>query len=332
MSTENNTPVEQTETNLDDFATEFFGQKEVAADPAKSDVEEKAESDAPIIEDTHTEAPEDADVDNEDNTEDVPGGADKPKKNRFQERIDELTADKMAEKRRADELAQRIADLEAKQAAPKSTPEPVAKSTDGPSPTDLNEDGTDKYPLGEFDPAYLRDFVTHLHEAKEQESKARAEEAAKQAKVEAEQAELRDNWNAKLTPAQERYPDFMDKGQRLVDSFSDLEPSYAEYLTASLMSMDNGPDVLYHLASNPEEARAIVNSGPIKAVIAMGGLNARFAISSEEVEEKKLSRPKVSQAPTPPARLNKGSSAAVETPDDTDDLDAFSAKLFRQKG
>jgi hypothetical protein len=91
------------------------------------------------------------------------------------------------------------------------------------------------------------------------------------------------------------------------------------------MSMDYGPDVLYHLSTNLEEAKQIVNSGPARATIALGRLEARYALQEDEKKQQKL---KVSKAPTPPDRLNKGSMVSKEIPDDTDDLDAFAAKLF----
>ena len=92
--------------------------------------------------------------------------------------------------------------------------------------------------------------------------------------------------------------------------------------------MDHGPDVLYYLSNNVDEARKIVESGPQKATLSLGYLNGKFA----DVEsEKRKARPKASNAPPPPPK-NKGSSRAfAEVPDDTDDLDAFSKKLFSKK-
>lgn len=337
MSTEN-TPVEQVDTSLDDFSAEFFGQNNAEADTAKSEqVEaEVPESDAPTIEDTHEESTEDgtSEVEDDDaNDETTDTEAEKPKKSRFQERIDELTAKAREAERRAEEAFKRLEELEkSKQEAPKNDEPTQTDKPVGPQPTDLNDDGTEKYPLGEFDPAYLRDHVDFLMDQREAERTARQAKEAEQAKLDAEAAALKENWNSKLAPAQERYPDFLDKGQAFVDSFQDLDSGYGEYLTSALMAMDHGPDVLYYLASNPDEARAIVNSGPVKATIALGGINARFAVSAEEVQDKQNSRPKVSKAPTPPSRINKGSSAAMpEVPGDTDDLDAFERELFKPR-
>ena len=95
--------------------------------------------------------------------------------------------------------------------------------------------------------------------------------------------------------------------------------------------MDKGPDVLYYLASNPEEARQIVNSGAQKATLALGRIEAKFL----EVESKKSSaKPKVSKAPTPPppnARARGANGAFISVQPDTDDLDAFEAAFFDKK-
>ena len=337
MSTEQ-TIVEQTDTDLDSFSAEFFGQNKAETGTAKPDPEvkeETAESDAPTIEDTHDETDDEGEASKSETEDDLDEAdepkVEKPKKNRFQERIDELTAKGREAERKAQELERKLQELEQKAV---KTPEPEVQKTNtaGPSPEDLNEDGTDKYPLGEFDPNYLKDFVAFQFEQREKQSQEKQRAEAERKAVEAEQNALREGWNSKLEPAQERYPDFMEKGQQLVESLNDLPPAYSEFLSATIMSLDNGPDVLYHLASNPSEAQKIVKAGNLKAALMLGALDARFEISKEETQTKTTSRPKITNAPAPPTRLNKGSSTALpEVPDDTDDLDAFSAKLFKKR-
>lgn len=314
-----------TEADLDQFSADFFGQKEAEPDTAKSDDKTPVEDALP--EDTHNDAdPVEGEAEvGETDPEETPE-ADKPKKNRFQERIDELTAKAKEAERRAEEAERKVAEAAAK-ATPKETPAPATQDTTGPSPDALNEDGTEKYPLGEFDPAYLRDFVKHLHEVEKQEDVKRTEQQARQAAEDAQLAELRDNWNSKLAPAQERYPDFMEKGQELVETFSGLEASYGEFLTASLMSMDNGPDVLYYLSNNKDEAKKIVDGGPVKAAVAFGSISERL---KDKTVESTTNRPiRESKAPPPPPS-NKGIKASVPFSSDTDDLDAFASVLFKK--
>jgi hypothetical protein len=335
MSTEN-TPVDTTDVNLDDFAADFYGQKAVAPEPASPEVEEEeaeVEVDA-NEEDIEDDTLADEDEDTEDGVEEADGLDPKPepKKNRFQERIDELVAKEKAAERKAQELEDKLNRLldEKQNDEPKPVPKQVVSDTDEPQPDALNEDGTEKYPLGEFDPRYIKDLTKHALSSEREALKVQEQQEQMQKEDDRQKAELDTKWQEKLAPAQERYPDFQEKGQQLVDTFSGINAAYGEYLSATLKNMEYGPDVLYYLANNPDEATKIVNSGPNMATVALGRLEGKFADADGE---KQKARPKVSKAPTPPSRVNKGSSVSKSTvSDDTDDLDAFSAKLFKSRG
>ncbi len=326
---ENQTPVDDGDVDLDTFASELFGQSKPADEPASSEgeeVDETVEVDATET-DTHDEddalAPEDEDED-ETPVEEV-----KPKKNRLQERIDGLIKDREDEKRLRVALEARLAALEKPEATPEPKPAPTQATNTGPNPDDTNEDGSEKYPLGEFDPNYIRDLTKHALKEEREAEKARDAERVEQEEMDAQRAELQRDWQTKLTPAKERYPDFTEKGEQLFESFSTIEPAYGEYLVATIMGMDNGPDVLYYLANNVDEAEAIIAKGPTKATIALGRIETKFA---ELAEDKQPVRSKVTKAPPPPAHLNKGSAiASSSVSDDTDDLDAFAAKLFKKR-
>lgn len=337
MST-NEITVDTVTDDLDVFSSQLFGQTKGLQEPASSETDDTdvGDGDAPE-EDTHstpikgseedTLANEDDDSDDEgDDTpeEDAP----KPKKSRAQERIEELNAKYREEQRKRELLEERLAKLE--QNGKTDTPAPKAEVVDtGPAPDDKNEDGTDKYPLGEFDPGYIRDLTKHTLQEEQKAFAARLEQEKAELARDAERAALQSAWQEKLVPAQERYPDFHEKGEQLLDTFSEIDAAYGEYLSSTIMSMDYGPDVLYYLASHPDEAQTIVKAGPALATIALGRLEAKFAFAEEE---KQKARPKVSKAPVPPVHTNKGSAVAhIETPDDTDDLDAFAEKLFKKR-
>jgi hypothetical protein len=332
MST-NQTPVETTEDDLDTFSAEFFGQKQAPKEQASSeDTEDEiddnevdaqtdtqdGEDDTPAAEADDTDEAEDEDEDDESDPEPEP----KPKRNRAQERIEELNAKFRETERRLNEA---LAKLEQK-AEPAPVVTKKVETNTGPTPEDTNEDGSEKYPLGEFDPMYIRDLTRHTIQTERDAMKVQEQVDEQRVQMERQRAELQADWNTKLVPAQERYPDFLEKGETLISQFDGLDPSYGEYLTTTLMSMEYGPDVLYYLSNNQDEAKQIVASGAAKATIALGRLEAKFAFANEE---KQRARPKVSKAPTPPAHVNKGSSAAKpDVPDDTDDLDDFADKFF----
>jgi len=239
-----------------------------------------------------------------------------------------LTAKAKEAERREQEVLKRFEALEAKLKPQNETTNPVTEDK-GPAPDDTNEDGTEKYPLGEFDPNYIRDLTKFTLLQEKEAMKAEEEKASKQKQYETERHALEESWSEKVGPAKERYPDFREKGEQLFDTFSEIDQAYGEYLTATLMSMDHGPDVLYYLANNLDEANKIVASGPTKATIALGRLEGKFA--DTEAEKQKV-RPKVSKAPAPPTAHVKGTTAVLpDIPDDTEDLDAFSKKLFKKK-
>lgn len=340
MSTNPETPAETEDTNLDDFAADFFGQKEAAPEPTNSEAEQDEDnsSDAQPTEDQDTQTDdeaEDGDVEETTENEDTEEEAQepKPKKNRFQERIDELTAKAREEERKAKDLADRLAELESKLAKPdeSTTPKPQApEAKDAPTPpkpTDLNEDGTEKFPLGEFDPA----FQDALIEFKLEQRLAAAEESriAREREQQIQQArvQVEEQWNGQLNDARQRYDDFDDKINVLTEMTVQVDQNYGEYLADTIMSMDRGADVLYYLSQNPDLVTEIVNSGARKATIALGRIEAQFADGSEKPNKSV----RASKAPPPPP-ANKGAAIARGTvAPDTDDLDAFSALLFSKK-
>ena len=315
------------DTDLDAFNTLFHGKGEAPKDdgPKEDDPAEDEDVDAPIEqEETQEDDEDDADLGEEEKDNDEEEEASKPK-TRAEKRIEQL----LEKARLAEERVRALeAEIKARKEpeAPKPTPKPVDDKI--PKPDDKNEDGTDKYPLGQFDEAFQEDRFNYLMEKSLAEQKAALEQQAREQEARQAQEALNNAWNEKLNPARERYPDFQEKGEELLETFSGLDQEYGEYLTATIMGMEYGPDVLYFLSNNLNEAQRIVKLGPQGATIALGRIEAQFALDQDE--EKPKPRPKVSKAPAPPPR-NKGSNAALpEVSDDTDDLEAFSKKLFKK--
>lgn len=334
---DSNTPVEAViDDDLDAFSADFFGQKEAVDSPASETEDKTPEAVDDALEPNDTPVEDDADGTEQDKSEEeeeVEQTPTEPKLTPTQKRINEVVGKQRAAERALEAetaarkaLEARIAELTSKDV--QATPAKVEVDSTRPDPLAKNEDGTDKYHLGDFDPEYIADLVKYNNAKDRAEYEAEQSQRREQAAREAEQEALRSSWVEKLGPAKERYPDFDEVGNQLVTNFEDLDQHYGEYLSATIMSMDHGPDVLYYLAQNPVEAKAIVNAGPTKATLALGRLEAQFAAKTPEKVEH---QPRVSQAPTPPPQ-NKGNLAAVtEVPDDTDDLEAFTAKLFKKR-
>lgn len=336
-----NTPAENAEPQeptLDEFENEFFG-KEPAA-PVEEDVDGTPPSDEDNPEDTTGEDGDEGASDdppaNDDNDDgekneepdEDDGEADPkpPKKNRAEDRIKELNAKYREEERQRIALEERLAKLEADRSDPNKEEgsEPEAKSEDAaPHWDDVDENGEKKYPLGQFDPQFNADLVRHTMQQERKAEQAKRAEREKQTEVERAEQELQANWEEKLEPARERYPDFQQKGEELVNQFTNLDAGYAKYLTQTIQSMDNGTDVFYHLASNPDLAQEIVRQGPAMASVALGRLSAEFDKGSESPA------PKVSSAPPPPPTTR--GSAPPRQKDILDNLDDFESAFFKNK-
>lgn len=322
-----------------DTQTDFFASFETLTPTVKvetSDVEDKVDSgtndDTPAPEDTADKTDEQAD-----NTESTPEDkpTEKPKKQTLQERIDEITAKRREAERERDALANKIRELEAKltptpekQPTTETKPEPATKLTP-PDPEAVDENGKEKYPLGEIDPDYIRDLTRYnfnvlVEEQKQEQARLEADKAKQKELTEKEQAQqaLVQDWNDRLEKAKaEKYADFEEKAATIQIEFADLEPSYGDYLASTIMSMENGTDILYYLASNIEEAKQIANSGPVAATLALGRLDARFSANSET--KPKTPAIKTTKAPEPPSQVNKGTSAVKGFRPDTDNFDEF---------
>lgn len=328
MNTEPNDPI-FVDPNTDDLDlfSDLIGGKAKPSEPKETENEDQPEeillekNDDTDEGDTKDESDDSVDEQNDEDKE----PKEKPKKvNRVQERINQLVTERENEKREKLELQRRLEALEnAKKDEITKAPAAVTVPDTGPDPDAKNEDGSDKYPLGEFDPAYIRDMARHTIDKewaarKEQEAKEQAERQTQEARD-----MLQNQWVEKLTPALEQYDDFMEKTVELESTFSGLDPNYSDYLAQTIKSLDHGPEVLYYFANNLEEARKFVNLGPLNATLALGEINAMFKGNSRK-------ETKVSKAPPPP-QANKGAKMRTTIEPDTDDLDSFEKLLFNKK-
>jgi len=314
------TQVDNTD-DLDAFTLDLFGQRKTESTEAKVEVEQE---DDPTDEEEVTEAQNTTDeLTDEDVKEEDEAPPPKPK-SKVQERIDELVRQREETKREAEALRKEFEEFKKAQ-----TTEKPAVKTNEPTPEDILESGEAKYPLGEFDPAYIRDLTRFTLAQERAQAKIRDEvERSERIQQEAQTA-LLGSWNEKVTAAKAQYPDLQEKAETLLRSFDGLETGYAGYLSTVLMSMDHGPDVLYYLSNNPEEATQIVNSGAQKATLALGRIEAKFY---EVDAQKQLAKPKVSKAPPPPTATARGTGGGAKTVEpDTDDLDAFTQEFFRKR-
>ena len=165
----------------------------------------------------------------------------------FQSRINKVTADKYAEKRRADELQKK---LDAFNSAPKE---------EAKKPTLESHDYDEE--------AYNSANVSY--QVKQELAKQREEQnsATRQAN---EQRELED-FNVRIAKLGKE--DFNDKANAI--------PNLPEGVANALMGSDNGAELIYHLGGHLDIADAISNMTPAAAMMELGRISATMSVKKE---------------------------------------------------
>ena len=239
------------------------------------------------------------------------GGDEEKKGKSAQERIDEVTATAREAERRAAELERTLNDpaelrkrLEAAEAGAKK-PEATADGLlEGqPDPKD--------YAFGEADPEFVKDAATFWSRVEFQK-----QERIKALNDEFEQIDK--SYNERAEKAVERYPDFEEK---VVAGATKGTWKASPVMALAMKTSDVGPDVAYHLATNPSESERIAKLSPLEQAREMGRLEGRF-----EHQEKQKAEPEpktISAAPPPPSSVTRGSGARAKVSEDTDDFAAF---------
>ncbi len=325
--------------NLDEFEALFSGkataktvEQETPTEEEVTPVEDTDETEQTETEaETEVEGDETPDGEDEAETEDEEEIVLKPKKKSAKDRIDELTAEKYAERRLREETERRLADLErqlreSNTKEPRQEPIPPRADNRGPHPDDVDANGQALYPLGEFD----RNYVAAVSRFESEQNVAALREElrieAEQARQAAEDRVRFESWNAKLDKTSEDLPDLRESIAGLEKNFLNLDPNYGTYLAQTIMSLDAGPQVLYYLANHPDEADRIVASGPTGATLALGRLEARI---QSALTKKATATPRVTTAQKPPM-ITRGTGSKTAIRADTENLDDFE-KLFYNK-
>lgn len=329
------------DTDLDAFEDEFFQREKPAEKEAVEEDEPEVDDlgdddDSPAPDEDEDEEPEDDEDEDSDEEEEEEPQPKAKKPNRVQERINELTAGRREAERELAAMRKEFAEFKASVekgnplAQEQEKPMRDRLPDEAPNPDALNDKGEPIYPLGEFDPTYIRDLTKFTIAEETKLAKEQAAREAEQAKVEQAKQELVSEWTEKVAAAEERIPDLRENMLVLESTFSDIEPNLGEYIASTIMMSDNGPDIMYYLSQNIGEARKIVASGPAAATLAIGRLDAKFTKSTEQEKPKSNVSAKVSNAPEPPEDRLRGRGGRFTVAPDTDDLDAFEREYFKK--
>lgn len=219
-----------------------------------------------------------------------------PKRQTAQERIDELTRDKHAERRRVEALEREIETLR---------PKPALAAAEQPK-ADARPDPAE-YQFGETDPEFIEALGAFA--ARQEFRRLRAEDETTTQVRTAQQADQ--DRRAEFAKA---HPDFHDK---LASNWT-CTPVMGDALTTS----EHGPAVAYHLANNPDEAARIAKLDPVAQIRAIGAIEGRLsaALPAAVVPATKTA----SDAPPVPPTI-RGAGGKFKAAADTDDFAAFDA-------
>lgn len=225
-----------------------------------------------------------------------------------QKRLDELTANWRAAERREEELRRVVAQLaqqQQPQVQPVAPPQPSVNAK--PTLEDFNS-------YEEFTEALTDWKATQAVQSALQQREA-AEAAAR---AQREQTERAQTWQQRASEASTKFADFHDVA---LNPSLPVSPAMAEVI----QSVDNGPDVLYHLGKNPAEAARIAALPPAQAAFALGSLAAALTAPPAKATPKPV--------PQPINPLAGGNAAPATDPDhmDPDQWLAWRREQLRRK-
>ena len=266
-----------TSSNAADFYAERLGLAEVQEEPVA------VEQTEPVAEEEQLSEP----IAEEEATE-----AEKPK-DKLEKRFSKVTKRAQEAEARAEELEARLREVEAK-----ANPQTIAQTAN------VN----DKPQAGQFDDAF--EYAEALAEWSAEKALRDRDIAEQQRRVEEDRNKVLKSWNDKVEKAKQEMPDFND-----IVSSSTVVVSDA--IRDSILESDDGPQILYHLASDDDYAESIAKMPAIKALKEIGRLEAKFEAELEAKPKKEAKTVSQSKAPAPISPLKGGKSAGADVLVDT---------------
>lgn len=213
-----------------------------------SEVEQSADSEGEVLPEETGDVVEEEESTT--STEETAAEPEKPKARGVQKRLDELTANWRGEQRRAQQLQDQNLELQRQL----TKPEPVA-----PQPTE----GEPKLENYESYEQYVDARADYRADQKIAEWQSQQEQRSQETQAEAQQRE------------------FMDRAETFRESHEDFDsvafnPSLhvTPDMVGLLNASEKGPELLYHLGQNPNDAQRIAQLPPGQAAMELGRIEA----------------------------------------------------------
>ena len=240
-----------------------------------------------VVDENPTEPTEEAEEQSGQESDEIKATEEKKSNPKLEKRFSELTKQREEARKEAQREREQRESLEnrLKELEERATPRPVEiQENVKPQPHQFN----DAFEYAEA----LAEWSTEqaLINRDKQEAERRAQE---------ERNKVLDGWNKRLNDAKADLPDFDD----MVAS-SDVVVN--DHIRDAILESDVGPQILYHLAENPELADKLNSGSPISALRQIGRLEAQFERKEAPVAESKPSVAR-SKAPAPINPIKTGS-------------------------
>lgn len=202
---------------------------------------------------------------------------------KIERRFSEITKQREAARQEAERERQARVELEAKLRELEARVNPPAAKAE---PTEIDP----KPRPDQFTDAF--EYAEALAEwsADKRVKEERAKEA--QARAEQERAKVMESWSSRVNDFRSKTPDFDD----LVAS-SDVVVS--NEIRDAIFDSDVGPQILYHLAENPDVASKLQTMTPIGALRMIGKLEAKFEAAPAPAEKSEKPVARTTKAPPP---------------------------------
>ena len=264
---------------------EAFYAKKLGITSTEQDAPAVAEASEPEQEETKVEETPQVEAEQQ---EEEAKPEDEQKDGRLKKRFSELTAKRKEAEARAAALEAELQQYKApKQEAPKAEP------TGEPQPH-------------QFQDVFEYQKAVAVWAAEQVQSEREQERAQKEAAT-AEQARI-----SEAIKRQDEYRKTVEDYDDVVDAAADAGVMISNVVREAMLDSEFYPQILYHLASNVEEAKAIAKMSPVQAVRAIGKLEAKFE-GTPVAKAAPVKAVEVSKAPPPISPL-KGGSAKPEAP------------------
>lgn len=238
----------------------------------------------------------------------APDAEDKPKAKGVQKRIDELTSNWREEQRaRAATQAQLDRAMVLLEKAMTGKPADAVTTEEDAEPVEPDTGKfTDQTEYNTAYRQYLKDLARHEgRQAAKATQKQERDEAQKRTREEGRRKTL-ESYNANVVKAREKYPDY----DAVV--YAESVPFTAP-MTDAIVESDNGPDIAYHLAQNPQEVVRISQLSPRRQLMELGLISAKLAQPAAPAAAPAVAKAPTIPAPKPITPIASGGGAASAT-------------------